>query len=1274
MESECRTAAEKAKMGTNYETFIAQLDAFINRYYGYEIRKGILRSLAVLLLLFLLMAAAESLFFFGVGGGMEPEADWQPDTGQTVLSGSPSGLRTFLFWLYMLAAAGVVGWQVGLPLWKRLGGGACGTPGGVAAWRCRLSRMEAARLLSDCFPELGDKLYNVLELKEINADTSVLALAAIEQISADFRTYRFTSVFRPVQLRPLWYLLGVPLSLTVAAVFLFPSVLVGSSERLIHPRQVFVREFPFSIKLEDSILCIPYGERYTLRIAAEGDWTPSALTIWVSGGSVPAVQAGDPPDTRSMFRADCRTVSAGRYDYTFEPLYGDVEFRLQSGRYMGPVYRLRVVPPVVLTSLTLDLVYPAYTGLAPRRVDDAAELAETGVPYGTRLCWGIGLTEVQGLAVLVEEEETGLTAVHTARREPEARAMVKGREVASNGVEDAFSVTDSVSERIFRYETQAWQSSVYKFVPETSGYHRADTIVCRTDVWLDRYPRIEVAEAEPPAEAAGLYERILQGEISDDYGFHSLVFRVKDEDNRLLWTDTLFGGDSERMPDPASGSLSGQPFACRSGRARLFFSENGRWTRFVYGVTPEVWNLREGVSVFYELEVRDNDPYGGYKAAVSRAFSYRVAEAAEAQRQWREHRGQVAQALDSVSEGQAAFAEQYRDLSRSLLENADWDWSDRRKVERMIAEQKVQVDAYREAVQALKEQQRADRTEYSAALREQARQLEELMSQLWNEEALQKLEQITEWLQENAPKEKVVEALEQWQEEHRDLVQNWTRNQEIYKRLEFAKGLEKMTADLQELAQMQQDLQQRTEPVPADSSVALAEAQQALNRRYDEIQRTLEMLDRQNDALRRPFSFDLPSDLMEEVAERMRRAGEALERGETKSAAGDQQKASEGLQALSRNISAQQAAMQMNQDAEDAEYLRLLLKEIVRLSFEQEDVMGSLQSMTVSDPRYAMVVRRQNRLNRDVAQVADSIRALSVRQPQIAVHTQGVLKHLRSDSRQVLSDLLMMNTTVYRYYRTQNRQAIASQQRTMNGLNELALLLSESLDRMQMGLSMKGNGGEGMPQQGSGASESGKGSQSDGTESEQDGRRKGDGRDGQDGEKPVPGDGPSLSEMQESLNRGLEALQKAMQGQQGQVGSEAFMRAAAQQEMIRRTLQKQVEAMKRQDGKAQGDLQRLLGDMERTERELVHKTITPQMLLRQQQIQTRLLEAENAEMKREKEEQRESEEGREFEPFRIQDWKFEEEELQRSREGLQQRMPPLHPFFKQKVEQYFLSR
>ncbi|MDE6105813.1 MAG: hypothetical protein K2F84_01820, partial [Bacteroidales bacterium] len=888
---------EKQEMATNYEAFIAQLDAFIDRYYGYEIRKGILRSAAALLLLFLLMAAAESLLFFGGGAG--------------AVSGSPSALRTFLFWLYVTAGAGTVAWQVGLPLWRRFGGG-------------RMSHKEAARLLSAHFPDLDDRLCNVLELKEISDNTPVLAAAAIEQISAGFRTYRFTSVFKPAQLRPLYFLLGVPLLLTVAAACLFPSVLGGSSRRLMHPRQTFAREFPFSIRLEDSVLRVPYGERYRLQAAAEGDWLPSAIAVWIEPDEV---ETADAPGRG--FRADCRTVAAGRYTYTFEPLYRDVVFRLVAGRFVSPPYWLSVVPPAVLTSLTLDLTYPAYTGLAPRRIDAVSELAETGLPYGTRMRWRMVWTEASGLEVVTEalDTETPEAAVQAARRGLEAAAVPD-------------------SGQAFVFETTALRSSLYKFVPRASAYRRADTVVCRTEVWEDRYPRIEAEGTVPPAEAAGLYESILQGEISDDYGFYSLLFRVKDEDGKPIYTDTLFHG--------GIGSASGQT-ASPSGHAKLFFSENGRWARFVYGVAPDTWALPAGASVFYELEVRDNDPYGGYKAAVSRTFTYRVAEADEAQQQWREQHEQLARALDSVSAGQAAFSERFRDVSRSLLENTGWDWSDRQKVERMVEAQRAQMEAYREAMQAMEQQRRADKTEYSDGLREEERQLEELMAQLWNEEALQKLQQIEEWLQENAPKEQVVEALEQWQEEHRDLVRNWERNKEIYKRLEFEKGLEKMTADLEALAQAQRDLQAQTEqasedgrPLSDSAAAALAEEQAALNRRYDEMRRTLESLEGQNEALKRPFPFELPSDLMDDVGAQMQQAGDALQRNQPKVASGPQQKASEGLQSLSRNLAEQQAAMQADQDAEDAEYLRLLLKEIVRLSFEQEDIMGLLQQMEVS--------------------------------------------------------------------------------------------------------------------------------------------------------------------------------------------------------------------------------------------------------------------------------------------------------------------------------------
>lgn len=1272
-------------MATNYALFVAQLDAFINRYYDYEIRKGILRSLAFLLLLFLLMAVVELLFFFGASEVSVADLGAALD-GSGAASGSSILLRTILFWCYVILAAIVLMWQVGVPLWQRYGGSlvrgaavcgssvrassaACGGKGWAKAWwrflPVRMSRKEAAKKLAAYFPSLDDKLCNVLELKEITSSDTALIEAAIHQISADFKAYRFTSVFQARQLRPLCGLLAVPLVLILAFGLFFPSFLGGSSFRLIHPREVFAREFPFEIYVEDSVLMVPYGEHYTLHLAAKGDFLPKEVEIWME-------ERGEAGAVGYVRREACQTVGDGRYRYNFEPLYKNETFRLRAGGYLSRPYSVKVLPPVWLTTLKIDLEYPAYTGMASCRMDEAS-WSEMGMPYGTRMRWSVGLTETETLQV-VEVPMEGAASVMSV-------VGVSAAGSASSSAEGGSSTgsCSATAETLFQFNLSPRQSAYYKLVPlsaagpdgQKAARRRADTLTCRVEVWSDRYPRIEASLADVPREAVGVYTHILQGEISDDYGFHSLVFRVKDEKGTLVWSDTLFDATKTAF---ASGSAAGLAVgSAHSPHAKLFFSENKRWARFVYGLSSSALHASSphpSSELSYELEVRDNDPYNGYKAATSRSFILHLSSPEEKQQQWRESREQTAKSLDSVTKGQNALSEQYRDMGRELLGRSGWNWDDRRKIENMISEQKAQMQALREAIQEMKAQNREDQTEYSDELQEKERQMEELLSQMWNEQAVEKLQQIEEWLKENAPKEQVAEALNQWQEEHREWMQNWERNKEIYKRLEFEKGLEKMTSDLSDLSRLQEDLQARTEEAARELSrekahkdsaalSALAKEQERLSRRYEEVQRSLESLSKQNEALRRPFKFDLPGGLMEEVSSDMQQAGEDLQEGEPKSASGHQRQAASNLQKLAKNLSSQQGAMQSNQQAEDAEYLRLLLKEIVHLSFEQENVMGLLQGMSVSDPRYGTVIRRQDRLNRDIAQAADSIRALSERQPQVAVHTQGVLKSLRADSQKALSDLLSMNTTLYRFYRTQNRQAEASQQRSMNGLNELSLLLSESLDQMQMNLSPQKGGGSGSPQQKGGEGEGEELSRQKGKKSDKSGKEK--------------GDGPTLSEMQESLNRGLEALQKAMQGQQqGKGQSEAFMRAAAQQEMIRRALQKQLDEMKRRGGKAQGALQQILGDMEQTERELVHKMITPQMMLRQQQIETRLLEAENAELKQEKEQRRESKEGRTFDPFRIEDWKLEGDSLKPVREGLQQKMPPLHPYYKQKIEEYFL--
>ena len=93
--------------------------------------------------------------------------------------------------------------------------------------------------------------------------------------------------------------------------------------------------------------------------------------------------------------------------------------------------------------------------------------------------------------------------------------------------------------------------------------------------------------------------------------------------------------------------------------------------------------------------------------------------------------------------------------------------------------------------------------------------------------------------------------------------------------------------------------------------------------------------------------------------------------------------------------------------------------------------------------------------------------------------------------------------------------------------------------------------------------------------------------------------------------------------------------------------------------------------MEKTETDLVNKMLTDEMLKRQQEILTRLLEAEKAERERDMDEKRESETAREinhrnppgFEEYKR--LKMKELELLRT-------VPPaLNSYYRKKVSEYF---
>jgi len=223
----------------------------------------------------------------------------------------------------------------------------------------------------------------------------------------------------------------------------------------------------------------------------------------------------------------------------------------------------------------------------------------------------------------------------------------------------------------------------------------------------------------------------------------------------------------------------------------------------------------------------------------------------------------------------------------------------------------------------------------------------------------------------------------------------------------------------------------------------------------------------------------------------------------------------------------------------------------------------------------------------------------------------------------------------------------------MTSLNNLALILDESLKKMQQNMQQKKPGDANCNKPGK-------------------------------GKNPKPGAG-NLSKMQEQMAKQLEQLRKEMEqgkkpgekpgkekpGSSGMPGmSEKLAKMAAQQAAIRRQLEKMGQELNK-DGKGSGNkLKEIAKQMEEQEKDIVNKHIRPETIKRQQEIMSRLLEHEKAQREREQDNKRESKQPQ-YPPVSNPESYFDYQRKKQSEVEMLKTMPAgLKPYYKNKSEQY----
>jgi len=339
---------------------------------------------------------------------------------------------------------------------------------------------------------------------------------------------------------------------------------------------------------------------------------------------------------------------------------------------------------------------------------------------------------------------------------------------------------------------------------------------------------------------------------------------------------------------------------------------------------------------------------------------------------------------------------------------------------------------------------------------------------------------------------------------------------------------------------------------------------------------------------------------------------------------------------MAQQMGEMMSQMSQQQEGEDENALRDVLNNLLQLSFDQEALMKEVEKIKPDNPQYVKLSQQQKKLKDDAKMIEDSLFALSKRQPAIS----------STVNREIASINNNMDKSIEEMGKRENRFTpdIASREQfSMTSINNLALMLNESLDQMQQNCKSSG-------------------------QCTKPGSCKKPGH----GSKPSPS---SMRKMQEELKKQMEGLKKAMEqgknksgNQQGSGNwSEQLVKIAAQQEALKQMMMQ----MQKEGGMNAGDMKNTLKMIEESQKDIVNRTLNEETMMRQQKILEKLLDYEKAEKERETEKKRQAEQSKDDYKRNLSQFIEYKTRKEKETELLKTVPPSFNNFYKNKVSEYF---
>jgi len=583
----------------------------------------------------------------------------------------------------------------------------------------------------------------------------------------------------------------------------------------------------------------------------------------------------------------------------------------------------------------------------------------------------------------------------------------------------------------------------------------------------------------------------------------------------------------------------------------------------------------------FRIEVFDNDAINGSKKATSRTITINFPSLTAQLDKLDRDESNIEDKLEEVSDSYKEMKREYDHFKKQLREKPQGNWEQQQTLEQ-VREQHEKMDQKVQDLNKKFEEIRKD-LEKSDLMSEETlktyNELQKLLEDIDDPELAKALEELQKAMG-NLNQQQLKEAIENFEFNEQQYQERLQRTMELFQKLKLNSDLDKLAKALEELSRKEKELAESDE-----NSSEEIQKQQAIQKDTEELSKKIEELSEQSPDESKEEIDKLQKETeqqIEEVREKLQKNLENLQQsggsGNSNTLKQQQQQIQKQFQQMAGNMRSSQQNLMQQQFQINITALQYILHSLINLSEKQEELAKETELLTNRSQAFVQKARTEDLIAGQFKQISDSLFQVSANLPAFS-------NRINERKNQVEKQL---QTAVEQLSERNKSNSVYAERQSLGGINELSSMVASLLDQIQ---SQQSNG-------------SGSGQMSM-----------------QDFIKKLQ----EMSGQQQMLNQQIQDFINDIQGERlTKDQMDRLNQLSRQQNRIRKQLRDLQNNGELESGdRVLSELERMSEQMEETINDLRGGETDENVIERQQNILSRMLNAEKALQERGKEEKRE---------------------------------------------------